>query len=127
MRARHVKSSFENHRIYGMSFASVYPHYVTKVEKKGRTQAELDQVIRWLTGYTQKGLESHIAKKTTFEQFFAKAPRLHPNRDLITGVICGVRVETIDHPLMQNIRYMDKLVDELAKGRAMEKVLRKPA
>jgi hypothetical protein len=122
-----VKSDFENHRIYAMSFASVYPLYVAKVEKKGRTQAELDQVIRWLTGYTQKGLESQIAKKTTFEQFFAKAPKLNPARDLITGVICGVRVEKIDHPLMQNIRYMDKLVDELAKGRAMEKVLRQPA
>jgi hypothetical protein len=122
-----VKSELENHRIYAMSFASVYPLYVAKVEKKGRAQAELDQAIRWLTGYTQKGLESQIAKKTTFEQFFAKAPKLNPARDLITGVICGVRVEQIDHPLMQNIRYMDKLVDELAKGRAMEKVLRQPA
>ena len=120
-----MKTDFENHRIYGMSFASIYPHYIKKVEKKGRTQAELDQVLRWLTGYTQKGLESQIAKKTTLEQFFDKAPKLNPARDLITGLICGIRVETIDHPLMQNIRYMDKLVDELAKGKAMEKVLRK--
>jgi hypothetical protein len=122
-----MKKDFENHRIYGMSFASIYPHYVAKVEKKGRTQAELDQVIRWLTGYTQKGLELQIAKKTTLEQFFADAPKLNPARDLITGVICGIRVEEIDHPLMQNIRYLDKLVDEIAKGRAMEKVLRQPA
>jgi hypothetical protein len=120
-----MKSNFENHRIYGFSFASIYPLYITKVEKKGRTQAELDEVIRWLTGYTAKGLEAQIKKKTTLEEFFAKAPKLNPSRDLITGLICGVRVEDIDHPLMQNIRYMDKLVDELAKGRAMEKILRK--
>jgi len=122
-----VKTDFDNHRVYSFSFASVYPLYLTKVEKKGRTKAELDQVIRWLTGYTAKGLESQIAKKTTLEEFFAKAPKLNPARRLITGSICGVRVEEIDHPLMQNIRYMDKLVDELAKGRAMEKVLRTPA
>ena len=122
-----MKTDFDNHRVYSFSFASVYPLYLTKVEKKGRTKAELDQVIRWLTGYTAKGLESQIAKKTTLEEFFAKAPKLNPARRLITGSICGVRVEEIDHPLMQNIRYMDKLVDELAKGRAMEKVLRTPA
>jgi hypothetical protein len=111
-------------RVYAMSFASVYPMYVTKVAKKGRTQAEVDQVIRWLTGYTQKALEGHIAKKTSFETFFSKAPRLNPARKQITGVICGMRVEEIEEPLMQDIRYLDKLVDELAKGRAMEKVLR---
>jgi hypothetical protein len=108
-----------------MSFASVYPLYVAKVEKKGRTQAEVDAAIRWLTGYTQKGLESQIEKKTTFKDFFAKAPKLNPARSLVTGIICGVRIEEIEHPLMQNIRYMDKLVDEIAKGRPMEKVLRK--
>jgi hypothetical protein len=115
------------HRIYSMSFASVYPLYIAKVEKKGRTQAEVDAVIRWLTGYTQKGLEAQISKKTTFEDFFAKAPKLNPARSLVTGVICGVRIEAIEETLMQNIRYMDKLVDELAKGRPMEKILRKPA
>lgn len=113
------------HRIYSISFASVYPLYIAKVEKKGRKKAELDEVLRWLTGYTQKGLEAQIDKKTTLEAFFAKATKLNPARTLITGVICGVRVEEIDDPLMQNIRYMDKLVDELAKGRAMEKILRK--
>lgn len=112
-------------RLYAMSFASVYVLYIAKVEKKGRTNAEVDQVIRWLTGYTQKALDAHIAKKTTFEGFFAKAPKLNPSRSLITGVVCGVRVEEIEEPLMQNIRYMDKLVDELAKGRPMEKILRK--
>ena len=112
-------------RLYAMSFASVYVLYIAKVEKKGRTQAEVDEVIRWLTGYTQKGLEAQVSKKTTFEQFFAKAPKLNPARTLVTGVICGVRVEEIEEPLMQNIRYMDKLVDELAKGRPMEKILRK--
>jgi hypothetical protein len=111
-------------RIYAMSFASIYELYIAKVEKKGRTKAEVDQVIRWLTGYTQKALDAHIAKKTTFEDFFAKATKLNPSRSLITGVICGVRVEQIEEPLMQNIRYMDKLVDELAKGRPMEKILR---
>ncbi len=119
-----MKTSDANHRIYSMSFASVYPLYVAKVEKKARTKAELDEAIRWLTGYTQKGLESQIKEKTTFEDFFATAPKLNPSRRAITGVICGVRVEEIEHPLMQNIRYLDKLVDEIAKGRAMEKVLR---
>jgi hypothetical protein len=114
-------------RIYAMSFASVYPMYVAKAEKKGRTKAEVDAAIRWLTGCTQKGLDAQIAKKTTFEAFFAKAPKLNPARDQITGLICGVRVEEIKEPLMQNIRYLDKLIDEIAKGRAMEKILRVPA
>lgn len=107
-----------------MSFASVYPLYVTKAEKKGRTQAEVDEVVRWLTGYTQAGLNAQIKKKTTFEDFFASAPKLNPSRSLITGVVCGVRVEDIEDPLMREIRYLDKLVDELAKGKAMEKILR---
>lgn len=113
------------HRIYTISFASVYPMYVAKAEKKGRTKAEVDQIIRWLTGYSQKKLEAHIEKKTDFETFFAKAPKLNPLRKLITGVVCGVRVEDIKEPLMREIRYLDKLIDELAKGRAMEKILRK--
>jgi hypothetical protein len=110
-------------RIFTISFASVYPHYVTKVEKKGRTQAELDQVIGWLTGFDEVKLKEHLAAGTTFEDFFAEA-RLNPNASSITGVICGIRVETIEDPLMQKIRYLDKLVDELAKGKTMEKVLR---
>ena len=118
------KAAPAKHRIYRMSFASVYVLYIQKVEKKGRTKAEVDEVIRWLTGYTQKGLDAQVAKKITFEDFFAKAPKLNPNRALVTGVICGVRIEDIEDQLMQNIRYMDKLIDELAKGRPMEKVLR---
>jgi hypothetical protein len=114
------------HRLYSMGFASVYPLYIAKVEKKGRTQAEVDEVIRWLTGYTQKGLESQINKNTTLEDFFAKAPKLNPARSFVTGVICGVRIEDIEQPLMQNIRYLDKLVDEVANGRSMDKILRKP-
>jgi hypothetical protein len=113
------------HRIYGVSFGSVYPHYVAKAEKKGRTKAQVDQVIRWLTGYTQKGLEAQVAKKTDFETFFAKAPKPNPARSLIAGVVCGVRVEAVEEPTMREIRYLDKLIDELAKGRAMEKILRK--
>jgi hypothetical protein len=112
------------HRIYTISFASVYLLYVTKVERKGRTKDELDEVIRWLTGFSQAELEQHIAAETTFEDFFAAAPRLNPARDLIKGVICGVRIEEIEEPLMREIRYMDKVVDELAKGRPMEKILR---
>ena len=108
-----------------MAFATVYPLYVTKVEKKGRTREELHTVIRWLTGYTEKGLAAVIEKKVDFETFFEKAPKLNPNVGLITGVICGYRVEDIEDPVMQKVRYMDKLVDELAKGRAMEKILRK--
>jgi hypothetical protein len=111
------------HRIFTTSVSSVYPHYVTKVEKKGRTKAELDQVIEWLTGFDEATLKQHLAADTTFEAFFAEA-RLNPNASSIKGVVCGVRVETIDDPLMQKIRYLDKLVDELAKGKAMEKVLR---
>lgn len=112
-------------RVYAYSFASIYALYITKVEKKGRTKSELDQVIRWLTGYSQKQLESQIKKRTNLEAFFGQAPRMNPARSLITGVVCGVRVEEIKEPTMQVIRYMDKLVDELAKGRAMEKILRK--
>jgi hypothetical protein len=110
-------------RIFTTSFASVYPHYVAKVEKKGRTKAELDQVIRWLTGFDKSALNQHLAEGTTFEDFFADA-RLNPNAKLITGVVCGVRVEDIDDPLMRKIRCLDKLVDELAKGRPMDKILR---
>jgi hypothetical protein len=110
-------------RILTTSFASVYPLYVTKVERKGRTSEELDQVIRWLTGFDDAALSRHLADGTTFEDFFADA-RIHPNATMITGVICGVRVQEIEDPLMQKIRYLDKLVDELAKGRPMEKILR---
>jgi hypothetical protein len=113
------------HRIYTMSFASVYPHYITKAEKKGRTKAEVDEIIRWLTGYSQKKLVAQLERQTDFETFFAEAPQLNPARTLIKGVICGVRVEDIQEPTMQEIRYLDKLVDELAKGRKMEKILRK--
>ncbi|MBL0914197.1 MAG: DUF2200 domain-containing protein [Sphingopyxis sp.] len=112
------------HRIYSISVASVYPHYIAKAEKKGRTQAEVDEIFRWLTGYDQKALEGALADGTTFEDFFAQAPKLNPSRELITGVICGIRVETIEEPLMREIRYLDKLIDELAKGKAMEKILR---
>ena len=115
-----------NERVYAITVASVYPMYLQKVEKKGRTKAELDEVIRWLTGYTQAGLEKALADKVTFGEFFTRAPNLNPARSLITGVICGVRVEEIEEPMMQNIRYLDKLVDELAKAKAMEKVLRQP-
>lgn len=111
------------HRIYGISFASLYPLYVAKVEKKGRTTAELDQVIEWLTGYDDAALRDHIDAGTTLQDFFDQAD-LNPRSSSITGVVCGIRVEEIEDPLMQRIRYMDKLVDELAKGRAMEKVLR---
>ena len=115
----------EKHRIYTMSFARVYPLYVAKVERKGRTKAEVDEIIRWLTGYSQKKLEAQLDKKTDFETFFAQAPKLNPSRALVKGVICGIRVEDIKEPLMQEIRYLDKLIDELAKGKAMEKILRK--
>ena len=110
-------------RIFSVSFASVYPHYVTKVEKKGRTKADLDRVIGWLTGFDESELSDHLAAGTTFEDFFADA-RLNPGASSITGVVCGIRVEAIDDPLMQKIRYLDKLVDELAKGKPMEKILR---
>ena len=114
------------HRIYTMSFASVYPHYVAKAEKKGRSKAEVDEIIRWLTGYTQKRLDSQLAKETDFETFFEKAPKMNPDRSLITGVVCGVRVEEVEEPTMREIRYLDKLVDELARGKVMEKILRTP-
>lgn len=117
-------SSANNERVFRMAFASVYPHYVAKVEKKGRTQDELHTVIHWLTGYDEKALKKVIADNTDFRTFFAEAPRLNPNVSMITGVVCGVRVEEIDDLLMQQIRYLDKLVDELAKGKAMEKILR---
>ena len=111
------------HRIFTTAVASVYPHYVTKVERRGRTQAELDEVIRWLTGYDEASLQKHLATDTTFDEFFAQA-QLNPNASSITGVVCGVRVEDIEDPLMQKVRYLDKLVDELAKGKPMEKILR---
>lgn len=114
----------KNHRIYKMSFASVYPLYVQKAEKKGRSKEEVDEIIRWLTGYTQEQIVEHLEKKTDFETFFADAPQLNPARSLIKGVICGVRIEEIEEPLMREIRYLDKLIDELAKGKAMEKILR---
>jgi len=112
------------HRIFTTSFASVYPHYVAKAERKGRTKAEVDEIIRWLTGFTQDEFERQLAVKSDFETFFAQAPHLNPARAGIKGVICGVRIEEIEEPLMREIRYLDKLVDDLAKGRAMEKILR---
>ncbi|MEQ1755153.1 MAG: DUF2200 domain-containing protein [Micropepsaceae bacterium] len=115
----------EKHRICSVSVASVYPYYVTKAEKKGRTKAEVDEIIRWLTGYTQKSLGSHLVKKTSFEDFFARAPKPNPARSLITGVVCGVRVEEVKEATMREIRFLDKLIDELAKGKAMDKILRK--
>jgi hypothetical protein len=119
-----VAKETKKHRVYTISVASVYPHYIAKAEKKGRTKAEVDEIICWLTGYSQKGLEAELKKKTDFETFFAQAPRLNASRTLIKGVICGVRVEDIKEPLMQELRYLDKLIDELAKGKAMEKILR---
>ena len=113
------------HRIYTMSFARVYPEYVAKAEKKGRTKTEVNEIIRWLMGYTQKGLESQLKKETNLETFIAEAPKLNPSRSLIKGVVCGVRVEDIAEPTMQTVRYLDKLIDELAKGKPMEKILRK--
>ncbi|MEI3607295.1 DUF2200 domain-containing protein [Pseudogracilibacillus sp. SE30717A] len=115
----------KKHKIYTMSVAKVYPHYITKAEKKGRTKSEVDEIIRWLTGYSQKELEVQLEKQTDFETFFAEAPGMNPSRALIKGVICGVRVEDIEEPTMQEIRYLDKLIDELAKGKTMEKILRK--
>src|SRR5215510_9381050 len=118
-------SVVKKHRVYTISFASVYPHYIAKAEKKGRTKAEVDEIIRWLTGYSQKNLEAQLKKKTDIETFIAEAPELNSSRALIKGVVCGIRVEDIKEPLMQEIRYLDKLIDELAKGKAMEKILRK--
>jgi len=112
------------HKIFTTPFAKVYPFYVQKAERKNRTKDEVDQIIRWLTGYSQAGLEKQIRQQNDFESFFAQAPAIHPNASLIKGVVCGVRVEEVEDPLMQRIRYLDKLVDELAKGKAMEKILR---
>ncbi len=118
------RTALTKHRLYTTSFASVYPHYVAKAERKGRTKAEVDEVILWLTGFSQEDLEFHIAKRSDVETFFAEAPKLNPARAEIRGVVCGVRVEDVAEPLMREIRYLDKLIDELAKGKAMEKILR---
>jgi hypothetical protein len=120
-----MSSKMDNTRVFRMSFASIYPLYIQKVEKKGRTKAELDEVLFWLTGYNEQTLQKQIDNKNDLETFFTKAPRLNPNVSKITGVICGYRVEDIEDKLMQKIRYMDKLVDELARGKAMDKILRK--
>jgi hypothetical protein len=114
------------HRIYTMSFARVYPEYVAKAERKGRTKADVDEIICWLTGYSQEELDAQLEKQTDVETFLAEAPQPNPARLLITGVVCGVRVQDIEEPTMREIRYLDKLIDELAKGKAMEKILRKP-
>lgn len=113
-----------NHRIYTTAFSSVYPHYAAKAERKGRTKAEVDEIIQWLTGYSQKQLKEILSNETDFQTFFAKAPKMNPNRSLITGVVCGVRVEDIKEPTMREIRYLDKLIDELAKGKPLDKILR---
>lgn len=113
------------HRLYSVSFASVYPHYVAKAEKKGRTKAEVDEIIAWLTGYNAKEFAAALTKKVDCETFIAQAPRLNPSRALIKGVVCGVRVEEVEDPLMRELRYLDKMIDELAKGKAMGKILRK--
>lgn len=118
------KKTMARHKVFGMEFAKVYPMYVAKAERKNRTKAEVDQIICWLTGYDQEGLQEQIDKGTDFETFFAQAPKINPNVSLIKGVVCGIRVEEIEDPLMQKIRYLDKLIDELAKGKAMEKILR---
>jgi hypothetical protein len=120
-----IEAPMDTHRVFKMPFASVYPHYVQKAAKKGRAKKEVDEVICWLTGYSPQALAAQIEKKTDFETFFKEAPSLHPDAAKITGVICGVRIEEIEHPLMRKIRYMDKLVDELAKGRPMDKILRR--
>jgi hypothetical protein len=122
-----AKAAVKKHRIYTMSFASVYPHYVAKAEKKGRTKAEVDEILRWLTGYSQKQLEAQIEKRQDCETFLAEAPRMNPLRTLIKGVVCGVRVEDVEEPTMRELRYLDKLIDELAKGKAMNKILRTAA
>lgn len=115
------------HKIYTMNFGSVYPHYVTKAEKKGRTKVEVDEIIRWLTGYSQSGLDRLIEDGTDFETFFEQAPAMNPNRVQVKGVICGVRIEEIEEPTMREIRYLDKMIDELARGKKMEKILRADA
>lgn len=116
----------KKHRIYTMSFARVYPEYVAKAERKGRTKAEVDEIICWLTGYSHEGLDAELEKQTDVETFITEAPELNPSRTLIKGVVCGVRVEEIEDPLMREIRYLDKLIDELARGKSMEKILRQP-
>lgn len=121
-----VMTPMKEHRIYAMRFAAVHPLYVAKAERKGRTRAEVDEIIRWLTGYTQAGLEAQLAEQVDLETFFAEAPRPNPSRASIKGVVCGVRVEDIQEPLMREIRYLDKLINELAQGKAMDKILRKP-
>lgn len=121
-----MKSESEKHPIYGMSFGSVYPLYIKKAEKKGRSKAEVDEIIQWLTGYDQDTLETIIENQTNFESFFKKAPRLNPARSYIKGVICGIRVEDMEDSIMKEIRYLDKLIDELARGKDMEKILRTP-
>ncbi|HEU4561937.1 MAG TPA: DUF2200 domain-containing protein [Longimicrobium sp.] len=121
----HVSPNMTKHRIFTTSVASVYPHYLTKAEKKGRTKSEVDEIIRWLTGYRQDELEARLENRTDFETFFAEAPEMNPLRTSIKGVVCGVRVEEIEEPTMREIRYLDKLIDELAKGKPMEKILRK--
>ncbi|MGC4023005.1 MAG: DUF2200 domain-containing protein [Cyclobacteriaceae bacterium] len=115
----------DNTRVYKMSVASVYPHYINKAEKKGRTKAEVDEIILWLTGYNKKSLQQHLDNKTDFETFFSQAPQINPNVSKITGVICGYRIEEIKDKLMRQVRYLDKMIDELAKGKTMEKILRK--
>lgn len=120
-----MENNLKNHRIYKMSFASVYPHYINKAERKSRTKAEVDEIISWLTGYSQKELDKELENQTDFETFFASAPMLNPSRSLIKGVVCGVRVEDIKEKTMKEIRYLDLLIDELAKGKSMEKILRK--
>ncbi|MBA3855554.1 MAG: DUF2200 domain-containing protein [Cyanobacteria bacterium PR.3.49] len=119
------KTGTTKHRIFTMPFATVYPHYIAKAERKGRTKEEVDEIIRWFTGFSQKELEAHIEKKTDFENFMADTSRLNPARTMIKGIICGVRIEEIEDPLMKEIRYLDKLIDELAKGKTMDKILRK--
>jgi hypothetical protein len=113
-------------RVYTYVFASVYPHYITKAEKKGRTKAEVDEIIRWLTGYSQEAFEAQLEKKVDLETFYLEAPELNPSRALIKGVVCGVRVENVEDPIMREARYLDLLIDELARGKSMEKILRKP-
>ena len=122
--AKQTDAPAKKHRIYTMPFARVYPEYVNKAERKGRSKAEVDEIILWLTGYDQSGLEAQLSKETDCETFLAEAPQLNPSRSLIKGVVCGVRVEDIEEPTMRELRYLDKLIDELAKGKPMEKILR---
>jgi hypothetical protein len=125
MKQATARSAANWRRLYATPVVSVYPAYIAKAERKGRTRAEVDEIFRWLTGHSQASLDAELAAKTSFEDFFAHAPKMNPSRSLITGVVCGVRVEEIEEPLMREIRYLDKLIDELAKGKAMEKILRR--